>query len=109
MESTLVNKVIFGEYYIGNVMYILLRVYSNIAEPPYLRYEGRGRSTSNKSHGVSSQESTRLTQTAVDTARIYKCKGHSITILNPQSSFKRRFKFHLPFANTGSSSPYSPH
>ena len=32
MESTLVNKVIFGEYYIGNVMYILLRFYPNIAE-----------------------------------------------------------------------------
>ena len=41
MESTFVNEVIFGEYYIGNVMYILLRVYPNIAEPPYLRYEGR--------------------------------------------------------------------
>ena len=41
MELTFVNKVTFGEYYIGNVMYIQLRVYPNIAEPPYLRYEGK--------------------------------------------------------------------
>ena len=75
MELTFVNKVTFGEYYIGNVMYIQLRVYPNIAEPPYLRYEGKDWSTSNKSHGVLSQESTGLTNTAVDTTRIYKCKG----------------------------------
>ena len=78
MESTLVNKVIFGEYYIGNVMYILLRVYPNIAEPPYLRYEGKDRSASNKSYGVLSQESTGLTQTAVDPARNYKRESQAI-------------------------------
>ena len=78
MELTFVNKVTFGEYYIGNVMCILLRVYPNIAEPPYLRYEGKDRSASNKSYGVLSQESTGLTQTAVDPARNYKRESQAI-------------------------------
>jgi len=65
-------------------MYILLKVFLNFGEIYYLRYDGRYRSLSTKSHGASSQEAADFTQTPVDTAKIKKEECQCMLRLHPK-------------------------